>query len=213
MCIRDRLIFDALNAVFKNSDNHPDHDLLGAARASCGREAGLAGIIGTGSNCCFFDGDIVQKEFRSGGFILGDEGGGVDLGRSLLKAYVEQYLPEHLNVKFEKRFKTSYDEILEALYKKPFPNRFIARFSQFVFQNREDLFIQDIIVKSFSRYIENQVLKYDEAKSHRLNLVGSIAFYYHDIFKAVANKYGIVVGTILEKPISGLALYHSPLNK
>jgi N-acetylglucosamine kinase-like BadF-type ATPase len=194
--------------VFTNSRVNIYHDLLGAARACCGKNNGLAGILGTGSNCCLYDGNDITMEFKSGGYIIGDEGGGVDIGRKVIKAIIEEAMPSELQVKFERQYKISYDEILNALYKQEYPNRFLAGFSQFAYHNRTHLFIQELIQENFRAYFKIQVVRIPECKDYQLGLIGSVAFYYQDIIKSVAEEFGVSIGTIVEKPISGIALYH-----
>lgn len=208
---RNKVIADGIEMVFPNSVNYIYHDLLGAARAACGKNKGVAGILGTGSNCCLFDGNQITEAFRSGGFVLSDEGGGVDIGKRVLKAFVEGRMEEELENRFLKRYKTNVDEILYNLYKKPFPNKYLASFSQFAFHNKENAFVSELIQNSFRAYFENMVVRYSDYQNIPLNLVGSIAFYYQEIIRKVALEYGVQVGTILEKPISGLTLYHTEL--
>lgn len=209
---RSAIIQKGLQAVFKNAQIEVEHDLLGAARASCGNEAGLAGILGTGSNCCLFDGTDVSREYRTGGYIIGDEGGGVSIGKGIIKAFIEDYLPKDLRDKFIRRYSLSVDDILENMYKKSSPNRFLASFSQFAFHHREHPFISDLIYDAFSEYFRKQVCRYPESKELRLNLVGSIAFYYQEIIRKVAQEFKVSVGRIVEKPISGLTLYHCSIS-
>jgi glucosamine kinase len=208
---RNVIIELGLKEVFPHSDIFVYHDLLGAARAACGKRQGIAGILGTGSNCCLFDGVEVVQQFKSGGFIISDEGGGVDIGKRVLKSFIEGRMPEELNERFLKRYKTTVDVILENLYKKPHPNKYLASFSRFAFHNKENPFISEILENSFSAYFQKMVTRFDQYETIPLNLVGSIAFYYQELIRKVAQNFGVQVGTILEKPISGLALYHSSL--
>ena len=208
---RSQVITDGIKSVFPIAEIHVYHDLLGAARAACGKNRGVAGILGTGSNCCLFDGVQVIQEYRSGGFILSDEGGGVDIGKRILKSFIEGRMDEDLKNRFVKRYKTDVDEILEALYKKPFPNKYIANFSQFAYHNRENPFISELLQNSFRAYFQNMVSRYDDYQTLPLNLVGSIAFYYQEVIRKVALEFNVQVGNVLEKPISGLTLYHTNL--
>jgi N-acetylglucosamine kinase-like BadF-type ATPase len=202
------LIQEQLQKVFVHAKVNVAHDLLAAARASCGHQAGLAAILGTGSNCCVFDGSEVVSSFPSGGYSIGDEGGGVHIGKRILKAYFEDYMPKDLRERFDFRYQLSLDEILENLYKKPNPNRFMASFSQFAFQHKEDAFVTKELLQVFDDFFENKVLRFHQARELPLNLVGSIAFYYNEYIRTVAESKGISIGTILEKPIAGLSLYH-----
>ncbi|MEQ8909559.1 MAG: hypothetical protein RIC95_10230 [Vicingaceae bacterium] len=208
---RKELVKAALSQQFPKAKIEVEHDLLGSARAACGHGAGLAGILGTGSNCCVYDGKNITDSFPSGGFSISDEGGGVKLGRRLLKAYIEEYLPQDLKKSFDLRYKIEVDEILENLYKKPYPNRYMAAFSRFVYHHREHPFTAELIQEEFRAFFDHKVLRFEAAKTLPLSLVGSVAFYYHEFIKAVAQEKGIGMGTILEKPISGLSLYHQEL--
>ena len=209
---RNTIVEEGLRAVFANASIEVEHDLLGAARAACGTEAGLAGILGTGSNCCLFDGKVVTHEYRTGGFIIGDEGGGVDIGKRIVKAFIEDYLPTELRTVFDQRYKLSVDLILQKLYKEPQPNRFLAAFAKFALHQKENPFMSKLIEQSFTAYFKSQVLRYPEAKQLKLNLVGSIAFYFQEHLRKVGQENKVQIGTILEKPISGLTLYHSGLS-
>lgn len=202
------LIKDQLQKVFVNAIVEVAHDILAAARASCGHQAGLAAILGTGSNCCVFDGNEVVASFPSGGYSIGDEGGGVHIGKRILKAYIEEYMPQPLRERFDFRYQLSLDEIIENLYKKPNPNRFMASFSHFAFQHKEDSFVTKELLQVFEDFFEQKVLRFEQAKGLPLNIVGSIAFYFNEYIRTVAESKGVIIGTILEKPIAGLSLYH-----
>ena len=208
---RNTIIAKGAKQVFPAAIIHVYHDLLGAARAACGKSRGVAGILGTGSNCCLFEGEQVIQEFRSGGYILGDEGGGVDIGKRILKALIEGRMDADLEQRFVKRYKTNVDEILENLYKKPFANRYIANFSRFAYHNREHPYISEILQRSFRAYFQNMVTRYAEYQTIPLNLTGSIALYYQEVIRKVAVEFEVKIGNVLEKPISGLTLYHTNL--
>jgi len=205
---RKQIVKEGLKRHFTSASIYIEHDLLGAARAACGHEKGIAGILGTGSNCCAFDGTKIINDYRSGGYILGDEGGGVDMGKRLLKAYIEDVLPSHLQERFEGRYNTNVDEILEHIYKKTLPNRYIAQFSRFVFHHKEDAFIAKIIHSVFNDFFDYKVLRFEDSKEWPLNIVGSIGFYFQEEIRRVAKKKGIHIGRIIEKPIASLSLYH-----
>lgn len=209
---RNSVVENGLSKCFKNAKIHIYHDLLGAARAACGKNRGIAGILGTGSNCCLFDGKEIIQEYRSGGYVIGDEGGGVDIGKRVVKSFIEERFDDELQSRFQKRYRTSVDEILENLYKKSNPNQYLASFSQFAFHHKENPYLSNLIEMSFRSYFESQVMRYEEYQKIPISLVGSIAFYYQEIFRTVAMEYGVQVGNILEKPISGLTLYHTNLD-
>lgn len=206
---RKAIVREGLSKHFIKAKIHLEHDLLGAARAACGHERGIAAILGTGSNCCAFDGTNVIKEYRSGGYILGDEGGGVDMGKRVLKAYIEDDMPSQLKERFEKRYTDSVDELLENIYKKPLPNRFIAQYSRFVFHHKNDPFMASLIQSVFNDFFEVKVLRFHKEYDWPLNIVGSIGFYFQDEIRRIAHEKNIRIGRIIEKPIAALSLYHA----
>ncbi len=209
---KKQIVSKGFKAHFTKAKLFIEHDLLGAARAACGKQKGLSGILGTGSNCCLYDGISIIQENRSGGFMIGDEGGGVHIGKLVLKNYIEKRFSEDLMNRFEKRYQTNYDEILTNLYKKTYPNRYMASFSRFAYHNRKEQVIQEMILNCFRAYFENQVCRFEAHQKLPLNLVGSIAFYYQDLIRAVAEEYTVRIGAILEKPISGIANFHLDLD-
>lgn len=203
-----KVVEEAIRAVFPSADVEIHHDLLGAARATCGREEGIAAILGTGSNSCLYDGNDIVEHIPSLGYILGDEGSGAHLGKALICAYIYKELPEQLAKRFEERFKPDKDQILETVYKKPLPNRYLASFSKFIFQHLGDPFIAQMVARSFNEFFDHHICKYSNYDKIRMNVVGSVGFYYSNILRAVAIERGILIDKILEAPIAGLTLYH-----
>jgi N-acetylglucosamine kinase-like BadF-type ATPase len=205
---RCNIVRSAISTVFPKAAISIDHDLLGAARATCGRNEGIATILGTGSNSCLYDGDQIVDHITSLGYILGDEGSGSHIGKEILRAYIYRELPDELRNKFEERFKPDVNEILESVYKKPLPNRYLASFSKFVFQNSSDPFINSLVAKCFSSFIDHHIRKYEGYTVLPTHVVGSVGFYYSNILRAVATEKGVYIDKILEAPIAGLTLYH-----
>jgi glucosamine kinase len=205
---KNALVENALSRVFLKAQVHVSHDLLAAARALCGSEAGIACILGTGSNSCLYDGKDIVANKASLGYILGDEGSGAVLGKLLVSKYFNRELPGHLMAKFEKRYALSREELLDNVYKKPFPNRYLAKFSQFLFHNLSDPYIYKLVYDAFADFFDKNVLYYENYADYKVHFTGSIAFYYSNILRQVANDKGIVVKNILENPIAGLTLYH-----
>jgi glucosamine kinase len=201
----------AISRVFPDSDITVEHDLLAAARALCGNEPGIACILGTGSNSCLYDGENIIENRTSLAFILGDEGSGAVMGKALVKKYLDEELPTHLAEKFKNRYHPTVEEILNKVYKEPFPNRYLAGFSKFLFDNLSDPFIYQMVYNNFNDFFEKNVLKYTNYQNHKVHFVGSVAFYYSNVLRQVANDKGITVKNILETPIAGLTLYHSNL--
>jgi glucosamine kinase len=187
-------------------------DLLAAARALCGREPGIACIMGTGSNSCLYDGEKIVDNVANLGWILADEGSGANIGRKFLVDYLRKKLPDTLAKQFQERFPLSREEFLEKVYQQEKPSAFLASFAKFIFQHLKEPYCYKLVYDSFSEFYENNVMKYENYKNLKVHFTGSIAFYFSDILRQVANDKGITVKNILEGPIAGLTLYHTQMN-
>jgi glucosamine kinase len=183
-------------------------DLLAAARALCGHEAGIACIMGTGSNSCLYDGTAIVDNVANLGWILADEGSGAHLGRQFLVDYLRNKLPQTLAAQFHERFPLTREEFLEKVYQQERPSAFLASFTKFLFQHLKDSYCYDLVYRSFSEFYENNVMQYKNYQDLKVHFTGSIAFYFSDVLRQVANDKGITVKNILEGPIAGLTLYH-----
>jgi N-acetylglucosamine kinase-like BadF-type ATPase len=202
------IVSTALTKHFPGAEMQIHSDLLGAARSLCGSKPGIAAILGTGANTCYYDGkDIIQNR-TSSGYILGDEGSGAHIGKTFVQAYLNDELPGALSERFYDRFKLTKDDIIDTVYRKPMPNRFLASFSKFIYQNLKDQFIIDLVAGCFEDFFDKQICKYDKHKELKLGCTGSVAFYYSNILRAVAANKGVNIDTIVETPIAGLTLYH-----
>jgi N-acetylglucosamine kinase-like BadF-type ATPase len=183
-------------------------DLLAAARALCGHEPGIACIMGTGSNSCLYDGEKITDNVANLGWILADEGSGANIGKKFLIDYLRKKMPTPLSELFHKRFPLTREEFLEKIYQQEKPSAFLASFAKFIFQHLKDPYCYQLVYSSFTEFYENNVMKYDNYKNLRVHFTGSIAFYFSDILRQVANDKGITVKNILEGPIAGLTLFH-----
>ena len=184
-------------------------DLLAAARALCGNEPGIACIMGTGSNSCLYDGKNIIDNVANLGWILADEGSGANIGRKFLVDYLRKKLPDDLAKQFHARFPLSREEFLEKVYQEEKPSAFLASFARFIFQHLKEPYCYQLIYSSFAEFYENNVMKYENYQNLKVHFTGSIAFYFSDILRQVANDKGITVKNILEGPIAGLTLYHT----
>lgn len=185
-------------------------DVLGAARAACGHQAGIGCILGTGSNSCYFDGDKIAFQVPPLGFWLGDEGSGGHLGKSLLLAYLHKEMPANIRQLFEQKYGVM-DRlmVLDNAYHKPFPNRYFASFARFIADNIHDSYCYGLAKESFSLFFEKYILKYPMCFDVKLHFVGSIGFYYKQILQEVAKNKNLSIGNILAAPIDGLVKYHT----
>ncbi|MFN4234954.1 MAG: N-acetylglucosamine kinase [Bacteroidia bacterium] len=198
----------AIQKVFKYADIIVEHDLLAAARALCGHKEGLAAILGTGTNSCYYNGiEIIQNQ-PSLGFILGDEGSGAFLGKKLICDFLNEEMPIDIAERIRERFKLTKDEVLENVYKKPFPSRYLASFSKFIYQNLKHEYCNQLAIDSFRLFFDRHICKYPRKGELPLGIVGSVGFYYSNIIARIADEKGIPMGKILESPIAGLTLYH-----
>ncbi len=203
------IVASAFREFFPNANVLVEHDLLGAARSICGRDAGVACILGTGSNSCYYDGESVVDNVRALGYILGDEGSGSYIGKQLIKDYLNHDMGEDIRVRFDEAFNLDPLEILDRVYKQPFPNTFLASFASFVSTNQNHDYCKSLITNAFRDFRDKHVLKYSQASSNPVNFVGSVAFHNLDLLKVVFEEESdLEVGTVIKDPIEGLVKYH-----
>ena len=183
-------------------------DLLGAARGLCGSQPGIACILGTGSNSCFYDGKEIVSNVSPLGFILGDEGSGAVLGKMLVGDVLKNQLPAALKEEFLARYELTPAIILERVYKKPFPNRFLASLSPFLVEHLDVPEIHTLVLNGFKAFFDRNVKQYDY-KQYPVHLIGSLAFYYRSVLQEAAEQTGVRLGTIKQSPMEGLISYHS----
>jgi len=197
-----------LRPFFPKAAIDVNNDLLGSARALCGTEPGIACILGTGSNSCFYDGEKIALQVPSLGYVLGDEGSGANMGRKLIRAAVRKRLPSDLQLAFDSRFGLSEDDVLETVYKQKHPSRFLASFMKFLMQHIKEPYVYALIYDSFAEFFEEIIKSYPDYSKYPVHFTGSVAFYYANILRQVAADQGATVKNIIEGPIAGLTLYH-----
>ena len=188
-------------------------DMLTAARGLCGREAGITCILGTGSNSCFYDGKEIVNHISPLGFILGDEGSGAVLGKLLVGDILKNQLSPAIKEVFLKQFDLTVPEIIDRVYRQPFPNRFLASLSPFIAQHLEEPGIRQLVLGSFIAFLRRNVMQYDYTQ-YPAHFIGSVAHCYKEILQEAAQETGIRIGKILQSPMEGLIQYHSdPLHQ
>ncbi len=200
-------VSNGLSSFFTKAFVSVDHDLIGSAYATCGDQEGLACILGTGSNICYFDGYNLHSGNHGLGYVLGDEGAGTYFGRKVLVSYLYGTMPEDLRGSFASNFEVNKDIVINNIYQKPFPNSYLAAFSRFMINNKSHPFIQQMLKDGFQEFIDTNVKDYKMYKTIPCNFVGSIAFYYQDELREVCAKNQISVGKIIQKPIEGIFEY------
>ena len=182
-------------------------DLLAAARGLCGRNAGIACILGTGSNSCYYDGHDIRENISPLGYILGDEGSGAVLGRLLVGACLKNQLTQGLKEKFLSRFDLTPQLLLERVYKQPLANRFLASLSPFLLQHIDDPSVYELVSDAFTLFFKRNVMQYDYRR-HTVHLTGSVAWYYREVLQKAATALGITLGIITPSPMQGLIDYY-----
>lgn len=184
-------------------------DLLAAARALCGQNEGIACILGTGSNSCYYNGKEIVDNVSPLGYILGDEGSGAVLGKLLVGDVLKNQLPKELCEKFLAEYDLDRQKIIEGVYKKPAANRFLASLSPFLIKNIEEPAIHRLVLNAFKSFFVRNIENYSNYKSMPVSFVGSVAFYYKDVLAEAAKALDITIGTIIKSPMEGLVKYHS----
>lgn len=199
----------ALSLVFTKAKVAVDHDLMGAAKALCGSNKGIACILGTGSNSCFYNGKKIVKNSPGLGYVLGDEGSGAYLGKKVIQYFLYKTFDEDLMDRFNAKYATNSVDILNHVYKQPLPNRYLASFVPFLIENRGHYMIENIIEDAFNDFFFNHIYKYRESWQMPINFVGSVAFGFKDVLKEMCNAYELQLGIVIKKPMDGLIKYHS----
>ncbi len=202
------IVKKAIKQFYKKATIKVDHDLMGAAKALCGDEKGIACILGTGSNSCFYNGKKIVKNSPGLGYVLGDEGSGAYLGKKVIQYFLYNTFDEDLMERFKAKFNTSSIEILEAVYKKPLPNRYLASYAIFLAENRGHFMIENIIEDGLNDFFFNHIYKYRESWSLPIHFTGSISYGFKDVLKDLCNSYELQLGTVIKNPMEGLIKYH-----
>lgn len=207
---RNRKIMETgFQPVFTSSKIHILHDLLGAARALFQNESGIVAILGTGSNSCLYIDDEIVSSLGGQGYILGDEGSGMHLGRKVVRDFMNDLMPADILKLFNDTYGLTKDEISYAVYKKEFPNRFLASFSTFVGDNLHQPYMQALAHDAFFKFFQRYVSQYPDYKNYPLRIVGSIGYYFKAQIQKQADDFEIILDRIIKAPIEGLLEYHT----
>ncbi len=197
----------ALREVLDVEDITVHSDLLGAARALCGHEEGIACVLGTGSNSCLYDGKEIISNIPPLGYILGDEGSSAVLGRRLVGDCLKNQLPEAIRDEFLTEYQLTQEIILEKVYRQPLANRFLASLTPFLSKHRDVPEVHKLLVESFIDFFVRNVKQYRRPWL-RIHFVGSIANAFSSELKEAAESLGMEIGTIMRSPMEGLVRYH-----
>ena len=205
---RDR-IRNVFEKIFINSDFDIKEDTYAAVYSAVDKGVpAIVNIIGTGSNCSYYDGQNVIQKVQSLGYVLMDYASGNYFGKYLIRAYYFNKMPEYLRKEFSAKFDLSADTIKNKLYREENPNTYLASFAQFLIENKSNEYFKEIIFKGLERFIDYQILQYDDFSSVDIHYVGSIAFYLEDEITRIGKKYNLKTGKFIKRPIEGLVEYH-----
>ena len=193
-----------LNSFFNKATSIVEEDTMAAVYATTVTPAVVC-ILGTGSNCCYFNGTSIVNKSPSLGFIVMDEGSGNYFGKELLKAYYYRQMPEELRLSFEKKYDLKEKKVIQKLYQSKTPNKYLADFAHFLFENEAHPFIKELINVGIDLFIKNHILQYaKELVTVPLHFVGSIAFHAKEYISNQLNKNGLNAASYTQRPIDNL---------
>jgi N-acetylglucosamine kinase-like BadF-type ATPase len=199
----------AIQKIIIDAKVSVDHDLMGATKSSCKDEKGIACILGTGSNSCYYNGKKIIKNSPGLGFILGDEGSGAYLGKKIIQHLLYEIFDKELQDQFFEKYKINGGDILESVYRKPLPNRYLASFVLFLAENRGHYMIENIIEDGLNDFFLTHIIRYRESTKVPIHFTGGIAFGFKEVIKELCEGYGLQLGGISSNPMKGLIEYHS----
>lgn len=183
------------------------NDLMGAARGACGHEAGIAAILGTGSNTCFYDGESLSQKVYAGGYVIGDDGSGAALGKLFLADFIKGLVPDPLAADFAKEFDASYAGIVQGVYKSPSPSRYLGSIAPLILRHYDEPYAKALVDRNFQAFIDRSLLRYDVA-CYPVGIVGGFGWACQDILRPLCEKAGIRISRFVKSPIEGLCAYH-----
>lgn len=182
-------------------------DMLAAARAVCGKQEGIACIMGTGANSCLYDGERIVANTPPLGYILGDEGSGAVLGKLFINALLKGLLPEDIREAWQKESGVDYQYIINKVYREPLANRFLASTSLFIGRHIDCAPLREMVVENFRQHFRRNVNQYGR-RDLAVGAVGSIAYYYREQLAEAAAAEGYNLGKVMRGPLDGLLQYH-----
>ena len=195
---------DNLQKWLPKAEISVEGDMKGAALALLGRERGIACILGTGSASCLYDGIQIVEFAQSLGYILGDEGSGATMGKTLVADYFKYQMPEPIRGKFFKKYKLTPQALNEAVYRGATPNRFLASFAPFLSKNIAEPYIYNLVFDSFMDFMGRNITQYTDFQQEKISFCGSIAYYFSDVLEVVVGEFGMEIGKIIKSPIAGM---------
>ena len=194
--------------IFVNATVSVAEDMLAAVYAAAGTSPAMVCILGTGSNSCYFDGERMHMKVASLGYVLMDEASGNYFGKRLIRDYYYGLMPKYMVQKFEKDFRLDVDSIKSNLYQKSNPNMYLATFAKFMFDFKEEKYVRRLMKKGFEKFFKYRILPYNLPKETPIYFIGSIAHYFREILDDVAQRNGLQITNVIQRPIDNLIEYH-----
>jgi len=201
-------IESSLADFFTEANISVESDILGTARALCGSAPGIVAILGTGSNSCIFNGKEITEQLTSLGYMLGDEGSGAVLGKKLLKAFFSGKMPAQLTDLLKQNYQLKPEFVLEQIYRRPFPNRYLASFVPFAVEHLNHYWINELVQKHVEEFFSEIILVYPDYKDYILHFSGSLAWHLKPIIEQKCRNHGVIAGKFVQQPIDDLLQYH-----
>ena len=204
-------IKEVFQSLFPDAEIHVTHDLMAVCHAVLGRERGIACILGTGSNACVYDGEDIDEKAVSLGFLIGDEGSGMHIGREVVRSYYYGFMPEELRQQFDAIYHLDLKDFIQHLYHDDHPSKYLASFAKFAGERQDVPFIHDLVKGCFKAFIEVAVCRFEGCKTMKVSFVGSVAYHFQNILKETLSDYGLTLGDVMQAPAEGLIRYHQSL--
>ena len=204
-----QMIKEVFQNRFPDAEIHVTHDLMAACHALLGHEKGIACILGTGSNACVYDGENIVERAVSLGYLVGDEGSGMHVGKEVVRAYFYGFMPGELRQKFEAEYHLDLKDFVQWLYHDDQPSRYLASFAKFAGENQHHPFVRDLVKGCFEAFLKAFVFRFDDCKTMKIGFVGSVAFHFKDILQECLTDQGLTMGEVMASPADGLVRYFS----
>lgn len=197
-----RRLREILTRLYPAAETEVISDLLGACRLLCPAQNGIVAILGTGASACLYDGTAITRQAPSLGYLLGDEGSGTYLGKKFIQRYLRGELPASIEDNFQSSTGIDKAEVIRRLYREPAPNRFLASFARYLGENRDILYLHDLLTEAFNDFFQYQIRPLQLYNIYIWHLMGSVAYHFRDILGEVAHEHGCTLGNIASSPLN-----------
>ncbi|UTD15134.1 N-acetylglucosamine kinase [Tenacibaculum mesophilum] len=199
---------NVLKSIFKKATVFVSEDTLAAVYASTGKNPGIVCILGTGSNSCYYDGKDIITTAPSLGYTIMDEASGNYFGKKLLRDFYYNKMPKKIASAFKTSFELDTDTVKINLYKKPYPNMYLASFAKFMLEYRDEKYVRKMIKKGVQEFFKYRILPFEKNSQTPIYFIGSIAYYFQDILDNVASKNNLSITNVIQRPIDNLVNFH-----